>query len=69
MSEKPAGADIPEGTVGSPVSPVSPVSQMSSMSGWASGSVSDVWQSSPPGSIYDYIRVASFSLGSDGRIV
>ncbi|MFD7506328.1 SpoIIE family protein phosphatase [Streptomyces sp. NPDC059850] len=57
MSEKPAGADIPEGTVGSQVSPVS---QMSSMS--------DVWQSSPPGSIYDYIRVASFSLGSDGRI-
>jgi PAS domain S-box-containing protein len=27
-----------------------------------------VWQSSPPGSIYDYIRVASFSLGPDGLI-
>ncbi|KPC67209.1 PAS/PAC sensor protein [Streptomyces chattanoogensis] len=27
-----------------------------------------VWQSSQPGSIYDYIRVASFSLGPDGRI-
>ncbi|GHJ95156.1 hypothetical protein SNE510_46750 [Streptomyces sp. NE5-10] len=27
-----------------------------------------VWQSSPPGSIYDYIRVASFSLGPDGRV-
>ncbi|KAA6214218.1 GAF domain-containing protein [Streptomyces albofaciens JCM 4342] len=27
-----------------------------------------IWQSSPPGSIYDYIRVASFSLGPDGRI-
>lgn len=27
-----------------------------------------VWQSSSPGSIYDYIRVASFSLGPDGRI-
>ncbi|WP_277439900.1 SpoIIE family protein phosphatase [Streptomyces sp. SPB162] len=27
-----------------------------------------VWQSSPPGSIYDYIRVASFSIGPDGRI-
>ncbi|TVL93943.1 SpoIIE family protein phosphatase [Streptomyces sp. SAJ15] len=27
-----------------------------------------MWQSSPPGSIYDYIRVASFSLGPDGRI-
>ncbi|TGB06854.1 PAS domain S-box protein [Streptomyces palmae] len=27
-----------------------------------------MWQSSPPGSIYDYIRVASFALGPDGRI-
>jgi PAS domain S-box-containing protein len=27
-----------------------------------------VWQSSPPGSIYDYIRVASFSLDDEGRI-
>jgi PAS domain S-box-containing protein len=27
-----------------------------------------VWQSSPPGSIYDYIRVASFSLDADGRV-
>ncbi|MET8180505.1 SpoIIE family protein phosphatase [Streptomyces sp. NPDC005336] len=30
--------------------------------------MSAVWQSSPPGSIYDFIRVASFSLGPDGRI-
>ncbi|MFI1950556.1 SpoIIE family protein phosphatase [Streptomyces xinghaiensis] len=27
-----------------------------------------VWQGHPPGSIYDYIGVASFSLGPDGRI-
>ncbi|MFI7097857.1 SpoIIE family protein phosphatase [Streptomyces sp. NPDC050161] len=27
-----------------------------------------MWQNSRPGSIYDYIRVASFSLGPDGRI-
>ncbi|WP_343034465.1 SpoIIE family protein phosphatase [Streptomyces sp. 769] len=27
-----------------------------------------VWQSSRPGSIYDYIKVASFSLGPDGRV-
>ncbi|MBA2944302.1 SpoIIE family protein phosphatase [Streptomyces sp. PSKA28] len=26
------------------------------------------WQSSPPGSIYDYIKVASFSIGPDGLI-
>ncbi|MFC7219981.1 SpoIIE family protein phosphatase [Streptomyces polyrhachis] len=27
-----------------------------------------LWQSSPPGSIYDHIQVASFCLGPDGRI-
>ncbi|MYY03892.1 SpoIIE family protein phosphatase [Streptomyces sp. ATexAB-D23] len=27
-----------------------------------------MWQSSPPGSIYDYVRVASFSIGPDGLI-
>ncbi|WP_227025272.1 SpoIIE family protein phosphatase [Streptomyces tsukubensis] len=27
-----------------------------------------VWQKSPPGSIYDYIRVASFSIGPDGLV-
>jgi PAS domain S-box-containing protein len=26
------------------------------------------WGAIPPGSIYDYLRVASFSIGSDGRI-
>ncbi|MEU6850997.1 SpoIIE family protein phosphatase [Actinacidiphila alni] len=30
--------------------------------------VDAVWQSSPPGSLYDYIRVASFSLDGEGRI-
>ncbi|MFE1046412.1 SpoIIE family protein phosphatase [Streptomyces olivaceus] len=27
-----------------------------------------VWQSNPPGSIYDYIKVASFSIGPDGLV-
>ncbi len=27
-----------------------------------------MWQSSPPGSIYDYIKVASFAIGSDGLV-
>ena len=27
-----------------------------------------LWQSSPPGSIYDYIKVASFSIGPDGHV-
>nr|WP_308800828.1 SpoIIE family protein phosphatase [Streptomyces polyasparticus] len=34
----------------------------------ARGAGDILWQSSPPGSIYDYIKVASFSLGADGRI-
>jgi PAS domain S-box-containing protein len=34
-----------------------------------SGATADVvWQSSPPGSVYDYIRVASFSIGPDGLV-
>ncbi|MEU9186453.1 SpoIIE family protein phosphatase [Streptomyces sp. NPDC048484] len=36
------------------------------MPGEAPGEV--VWQSSPPGSIYDYIKVASFSIGPDGLV-
>ncbi|WP_353944518.1 SpoIIE family protein phosphatase [Streptomyces sp. HUAS MG91] len=32
------------------------------------GPVADIWQTSPPGSIYDYIKVASFSIGPDGLI-
>ncbi|WP_405783078.1 SpoIIE family protein phosphatase [Streptomyces sp. NBC_01378] len=28
----------------------------------------ETWQSSPPGSMYDYIKVASFSIGPDGLI-
>ncbi|MEU6442102.1 SpoIIE family protein phosphatase [Streptomyces sp. NPDC047046] len=27
-----------------------------------------VWQSNPPGSIYDYIKVAAFSIGPDGTV-
>lgn len=27
-----------------------------------------LWQNSPPGSIYDYIKVASFSIGPDGLV-
>ncbi|MEU0332752.1 SpoIIE family protein phosphatase [Streptomyces sp. NPDC006193] len=27
-----------------------------------------MWQSSPPGSIYDYVKVASFSIGPDGFV-
>ncbi|MFH8291170.1 SpoIIE family protein phosphatase [Streptomyces sp. NPDC018059] len=30
--------------------------------------VDETWHSSPPGSIYDYIKVASFSIGPDGLV-
>ncbi|WP_406725677.1 SpoIIE family protein phosphatase [Streptomyces sp. GD-15H] len=30
--------------------------------------VHGMWQSSPPGSMYDYIKVASFSIGPDGLV-
>ncbi|WP_128379623.1 SpoIIE family protein phosphatase [Streptomyces cavernae] len=32
------------------------------------GAADAIWQSSPPGSIYDYIKVASFSIGPDGLV-
>ncbi|MGC9499948.1 SpoIIE family protein phosphatase [Streptomyces sp. WG7] len=54
MSEIPARASGPEGP-----------------SDGASGGApfgDAVWQSSPPGSIYDYIKVASFSIGPDGLV-
>ncbi|WP_445526935.1 SpoIIE family protein phosphatase [Streptomyces cyslabdanicus] len=43
--------------------------------GFAGGGAADgapsadaMWQSSPPGSMYDYIKVASFSIGPDGHV-
>ncbi|MGW3666610.1 SpoIIE family protein phosphatase [Streptomyces sp. NPDC005141] len=40
------------------------------LAGAAAGEVPGdaMWQSSPPGSIYDYIKVASFSIGADGLV-
>nr|WP_149826566.1 SpoIIE family protein phosphatase [Streptomyces tailanensis] len=32
------------------------------------GSGDSMWQISPPGSMYDYIKVASFSIGADGLV-
>ncbi|WP_420864117.1 SpoIIE family protein phosphatase [Streptomyces deccanensis] len=32
------------------------------------GVVDPMWQTSPPGSMYDYIKVASFSIGPDGLV-
>ncbi|WAL97640.1 SpoIIE family protein phosphatase [Streptomyces sp. Je 1-369] len=59
-ADAPAGdepnADVP--IVGVPVDDV-PVDDVP---------VDETWQSNPPGSIYDYIKVASFSIGADGLV-
>lgn len=48
---------------------VSAADVMSGVSGGDAMTVGDaMWQSSPPGSIYDYIKVASFSIGPDGLV-
>lgn len=63
MSEIPAKATESEDPAGRAVSGTGePAADASDTSGGA------VWQSSPPGSIYDYIRVASFSIGPDGLV-
>ncbi|GAA0651703.1 SpoIIE family protein phosphatase [Streptomyces thermocarboxydovorans] len=36
--------------------------------GGDAASADPMWQSSPPGSMYDYIKVASFSIGPDGLV-
>ncbi|NJP50859.1 SpoIIE family protein phosphatase [Streptomyces sp. SBST2-5] len=36
--------------------------------GGDAASADPIWQSSPPGSMYDYIKVASFSIGPDGLV-
>ncbi|EFE67332.1 magnesium or manganese-dependent protein phosphatase [Streptomyces viridosporus ATCC 14672] len=63
MSEIPAKATESEDSSGGP--------RTEAADGLLSGdapSAGAMWQSSPPGSMYDYIKVASFSIGPDGLI-
>ncbi|MEV0223292.1 SpoIIE family protein phosphatase [Streptomyces sp. NPDC050704] len=64
-SEDPSGGALADATTGDAVAP-----RYGDMPGEVSGEVPGevVWQSSPPGSIYDYIKVASFSIGPDGLV-
>ncbi|MFB7735385.1 SpoIIE family protein phosphatase [Streptomyces sp. NPDC056112] len=41
---------------------------MAGSAGGGAPSADAMWQSSPPGSMYDYIKVASFSIGPDGHV-
>ncbi|WP_189873064.1 SpoIIE family protein phosphatase [Streptomyces bluensis] len=36
--------------------------------GLSDGPGDSMWQSNPPGSLYDYVKVASFSIGPDGLV-
>ncbi|MEU0742131.1 SpoIIE family protein phosphatase [Streptomyces sp. NPDC006134] len=67
MSEIPARATSSDDPAGGPSDGVRTVAA----DGTASGVLPPgdaMWQSSPPGSIYDYIKVASFSIGPDGLV-
>ncbi|MFF5250636.1 SpoIIE family protein phosphatase [Streptomyces leeuwenhoekii] len=63
MSEIPARAQEP----GSPSGGARTVAADGPVSG-ALPPGDAMWQSSPPGSLYDYIKVASFSIGADGLV-
>ncbi|MFK4150629.1 SpoIIE family protein phosphatase [Streptomyces fungicidicus] len=63
MSEIPAKATGSEDSSGG--------ARREAVDGLVSGDASSadaMWQSSPPGSLYDYVKVASFSIGPDGLV-
>ncbi|WP_399929117.1 SpoIIE family protein phosphatase [Streptomyces kanamyceticus] len=75
MSEIPAKATGPHGPSGDaqterPSGDPAAGGPAGDVPGEAPGDVPAVetWHSSPPGSIYDYIKVASFSIGPDGLV-
>ncbi|MFF5003597.1 SpoIIE family protein phosphatase [Streptomyces phaeochromogenes] len=75
-SEDPSGGAMADATTGDGALPVPDEARRAGHGGIsgvpveAPGEVPGevVWQSSPPGSIYDYIKVASFSIGPDGLV-
>ncbi|MDQ0949899.1 PAS domain S-box-containing protein [Streptomyces phaeochromogenes] len=75
-SEDPSGGAMADATTGDGALPVPDEARGAGRGGIsgvpveAPGEVPGevVWQSSPPGSIYDYIKVASFSIGPDGLV-
>ncbi|MFJ4710851.1 SpoIIE family protein phosphatase [Streptomyces sp. NPDC088785] len=70
MSEIPAKAGASENTSGAPDKASTPETGRTPLERAQPdpGPAADIWQTSPPGSIYDYIKVASFSIGPDGLI-
>ncbi|MDN3026520.1 SpoIIE family protein phosphatase [Streptomyces sp. S.PB5] len=69
MSEIPAKATESEDPSDGARSPAAGDAAAEAARGATGEAVGDaMWQSSPPGSIYDYIKVASFSIGPDGLV-
>ncbi|MFJ9198123.1 SpoIIE family protein phosphatase [Streptomyces flaveolus] len=74
MSEIPAratGSEGPSAAAGAGAAGAAGVPTGTGPGGGLSGDAPSgdaVWQSSPPGSMYDYIKVASFSIGPDGLV-
>ncbi|MFF7883166.1 SpoIIE family protein phosphatase [Streptomyces sp. NPDC020794] len=62
------GADMRRATAKSPGGPRGGASVEPSVEPSGEPLGDAMWQSSPPGSIYDYIKVASFSIGADGLV-
>ncbi|MFE2966830.1 SpoIIE family protein phosphatase [Streptomyces sp. NPDC059340] len=62
------GADVHRATAKSPGGPRGGASVEPSVEPSGEPLGDAMWQSSPPGSIYDYIKVASFSIGADGLV-
>ncbi|QUW79807.1 SpoIIE family protein phosphatase [Streptomyces mirabilis] len=62
------GADMHRTTAKSPGGPQGGASVEPSVEPSGEPMGDAMWQSSPPGSIYDYIKVASFSIGADGLV-
>ncbi|KAB1147687.1 SpoIIE family protein phosphatase [Streptomyces luteolifulvus] len=67
MSEIPAKATESEDPSGGAGTEAADAAAAAIRSGEASPGDA-LWQSSPPGSMYDYIKVASFSIGPDGLV-
>ncbi|WP_328873642.1 PAS domain-containing SpoIIE family protein phosphatase/ATP-binding protein [Streptomyces sp. NBC_00287] len=69
MSEIPAKATESEDPSDGARTGATAAAAADASSGSGDGSPAEVlWQTSPPGSMYDYIRVASFSIGPDGLV-
>ncbi|SES49756.1 PAS domain S-box-containing protein [Streptomyces sp. yr375] len=67
-SEDPSGGARGRGRAAGALAAADPRRALDDVPGEEATPGDAMWQSSPPGSIYDYIKVASFSIGPDGLV-